>query len=51
MMVVVLDGQGVPKAIVRTTELTKRRLDEVDEAFGCDEVKVIARSDTGAKNT
>lgn len=36
-MMVVLDGQGVPKAIVKTIELTKRRFDEVDEAFAYDE--------------
>ena len=36
-MMVVLDGQGVPKAILKTTELTKRRFDEVDEAFAYDE--------------
>jgi uncharacterized protein YhfF len=36
-MMVVLDGQGVPKAIVKTVELTKRRFDEVDEAFAYDE--------------
>jgi uncharacterized protein YhfF len=36
-MMVVLDGQGVPKAIVKTIELTKRRFDEVDEAFAFDE--------------
>jgi uncharacterized protein YhfF len=34
---VVLDGQGIPKAILRTVELTKRRFDEVDEAFAYDE--------------
>ena len=36
-MMVVLDGQGVPKAIVKTIELTKRRFEEVDEAFAYDE--------------
>jgi uncharacterized protein YhfF len=34
---VVLDGQGVPKAVLKTIELTKRRFDEVDEAFAYDE--------------
>jgi uncharacterized protein YhfF len=34
---VVLDGQGVAKAILKTTELTKRRFDEVDDAFAYDE--------------
>jgi uncharacterized protein YhfF len=34
---VVLDGQGVPKAVLKTTELTKRRFDEVDQAFAYDE--------------
>jgi uncharacterized protein YhfF len=29
---VVLDGQGAPKAVLKTIELTKRRFDEVDEA-------------------
>ncbi|WP_407159865.1 ASCH domain-containing protein [Bradyrhizobium sp. STM 3557] len=36
-MMVVLDGQGVPKAVLKTIELTKRRFDEVDEAFAYDE--------------
>ena len=36
-MMVVLDGQGVPKAIVKTIELTKRRFEEVDKAFAYDE--------------
>lgn len=36
-MMVVLDGQGVPKAVVKTIELTKRRFEEVDEAFAYDE--------------
>jgi len=36
-MMVALDGQRVPKAILRTTELTRRRFDEVDEAFAYDE--------------
>ena len=34
---VVLDGQGVPRAVVRTIELTKRRFGEVDAAFAHDE--------------
>ena len=34
---VVLDGQGIPRAVVRTIELTKRRFDEVDAAFAHDE--------------
>ena len=36
-LMVVLDGQGVPKAVIKTIELTKRRFDEVDEAFAYDE--------------
>ena len=36
-LMVVLDGQGVPKAVLKTIELTKRRFDEVDEAFAYDE--------------
>jgi uncharacterized protein YhfF len=36
-LMVVLDGQGAPKAVLKTTELTKRRFDEVDEAFAYDE--------------
>ena len=36
-MMVVLDGQGTPKAVVKTVELTKRRFEEVDEAFAYDE--------------
>jgi hypothetical protein len=34
---VVLDGQGVPGAVLKTIELTKRRFDEVDEAFAYDQ--------------
>jgi uncharacterized protein YhfF len=33
----VLDGQRVPKAVLKTIELTKRRFDEVDDAFAYDE--------------
>jgi uncharacterized protein YhfF len=36
-LMVVLDGQGVPKAVLKTIELTKRRFNEVDEAFAYDE--------------
>ena len=36
-MMVVLDGQGVPRAVVKTVELTKRRFNEVDDAFAHDE--------------
>ena len=36
-LMVVLDGQGAPKAVVKTIELTKRRFDKVDEAFAYDE--------------
>jgi uncharacterized protein YhfF len=36
-LMVVLDGQGTPKAVLKTIELTKRRFDEVDEAFAYDE--------------
>jgi uncharacterized protein YhfF len=36
-LMVVLDGQGTPKAILKTVELTKRRFNEVDEAFAFDE--------------
>lgn len=36
-LAVVLDGRGVPKAIIKTIELTKRRFDEVDAAFAFDE--------------
>lgn len=38
---VVLDGEGVPKAILKTVELTRRRFDQVDEAFAYDEGEVI----------
>jgi uncharacterized protein YhfF len=34
---VVLDGQGNPKAVLKTVELTKRRFNEVDQAFASDE--------------
>jgi len=34
---VVLDGQGVAKAVLKTTELSRRQFDEVDEAFAYDE--------------
>jgi uncharacterized protein YhfF len=36
-LMVVLDGQGIPKAVLKTIELTKRSFDEVDEAFAFDE--------------
>jgi uncharacterized protein YhfF len=36
-MMVVLDGHGVPRAVLKTTELAKRRFDEVDAAFAYDE--------------
>lgn len=36
-MMVVVNGQGVPKAILKMVELTKRRFDQVDEAFAYDE--------------
>jgi len=34
---VMLDGAGVPRAIVETVELIQRRFGEVDEAFAFDE--------------
>ncbi len=34
---VMLDGSGVPKAILETVELTWKRFDEVDEAFAFEE--------------
>ena len=34
---VVLDGSGVPIAVIETTELTQRRFDEVDAAFAFEE--------------
>ena len=34
---VVLNGAGVPVAVIETIELTQRRFDEVDEAFAFDE--------------
>ena len=34
---VVLDGQGRPRAVLETVELTQRRYDEVDAAFAFDE--------------
>jgi uncharacterized protein YhfF len=33
----VLDGAGVPAAVIETVEVTVRRYDEVDEAFARDE--------------
>src|SRR3984957_16893056 len=36
-LMVVLDGQGAPKAVLKTIELTRRRFDEVDAAFAYDE--------------
>jgi uncharacterized protein YhfF len=30
---VILDGHGTPRAVIRTIELTMRRFDEIDEAF------------------
>ena len=34
---VVTDGQGKPRAIIETIELTRRRFLDVDESFACDE--------------
>jgi uncharacterized protein YhfF len=34
---VVLDGSGVPIAVIETIELAQRRFDEVDAAFAFDE--------------
>jgi len=34
---VVLDGRGIPAAIIETVEVTVRRFDEVDDAFAFDE--------------
>ena len=34
---VMLDGAGVPRAVVETVELTQRRFGDVDEAFAFDE--------------
>jgi uncharacterized protein YhfF len=34
---VVLDGRGRPRAVVRTVELTQRRFNEVDAVFAHDE--------------
>lgn len=34
---VVKNGQGRPRAVVETVELTRRRFDDVDAAFACDE--------------
>jgi uncharacterized protein YhfF len=34
---VVLDGSGVPVAVIETVELTQRRFEEVDAAFAFDE--------------
>jgi uncharacterized protein YhfF len=36
-LMVVLDGNGAPRVVLRTLELTKRRFDEVDEAFAFEE--------------
>jgi uncharacterized protein YhfF len=36
-LMVVLNGNGDPKAIVKTVELTRRRFTEVDAAFAHDE--------------
>jgi uncharacterized protein YhfF len=36
-MMVVVDGRGVPRAVLKTIELTKRRFDQVDESFAFDE--------------
>jgi uncharacterized protein YhfF len=48
-LMVVLDGQGVPKAVLKTIELTKRRFDEVDEALPMTKVKVTARCNIGVE--
>ena len=36
-LMVALDGYDVPRAVLRTLELTKRRFNEIDEAFAFDE--------------
>ena|SRR6185312_1047355 len=36
-LMVVLDGAGRPRAVLRTIELTRRRYDEVDAGFASDE--------------
>jgi uncharacterized protein YhfF len=48
---VVLDGQGTPKAVLKTIELTKRRFDEVDAAFAYDEGEGAVLCNTGARHT
>jgi uncharacterized protein YhfF len=34
---VMLDGAGIPRAVLETVELVQRRLSEIDEAFAFDE--------------
>ena len=36
-LAVILNGSGIPKAVVRTIELTQRRFNDVDAAFAFDE--------------
>ena len=36
-LMVAKDGQGAPRAVLRTVELKKRRFDQVDESFAYDE--------------
>ena len=49
-LMVVLDGQGAPKAVLKTIELTKRGFDEVDEAFAYDEGEGDALCNIGARH-
>jgi len=34
---VMLDGSGVPRAVLETVELVQKRFDEIDETFAYDE--------------
>jgi len=44
---IVKDGQGRPRAIVETVELTRRRFDEADEALAYHGAKATGRSNIG----
>ena len=44
---VVLDGGGMPIAVIETVELTQRRFDEIDQALPSTKARTTARSPRG----
>jgi hypothetical protein len=46
---IVLDGQGAPRCVIESTEVTYRPYSEVDAKFAFEEVKATAVLNTGAR--